>query len=98
MKASIRPPIARSGSRPLPRRCGPWVSRASPLPEAGTAHLASVAAEIRRDQFRVVDQRVRRTGLDDLAGFQHVAVIRGLQRGAGVLLDEQDRYAEAPQR
>ena len=71
-------------------------SRARNLSHRGVA--ASMAAEIGRDQFRVVDQRVRRTGLDDFAGFQHIAVIRGLQRGAGVLLDQQDRYAEAAQR
>jgi hypothetical protein len=49
-----------------------------------------VAAQIGVDQFRVVDQGVRRTGLDDFPGFQHIAEICGLERGARVLLDEQD--------
>ena len=37
-------------------------------------------------------------GVDDLAGLHHVGVVGGLERGPGVLLDQQDRDPEALQR
>src|SRR5574343_751571 len=47
-------------------------------------------AEVGFDDARVGGQFGARAGQLDLAGFQHVAVVGYLQRGAGVLLDEQD--------
>ncbi len=56
------------------------------------------ASEISRDELGVVDQRIGLALLDDLACFQNIAVIGGFQRRARVLLDQQDRDAELPQR
>src|SRR5437879_2239817 len=99
MKASIWLPIASSGLQRLLRHCGRWDSRANPWFDAGRAPpcgaVALMAAKVGCDQFRIVDQGFRGSGLDDLAGFQHIAVVRSLQRRAGVLLDEEDRNAEA---
>ena len=36
--------------------------------------------------------------MGDFAHFQHIAVVGGLERGAGVLLDQEDRHAEVAQR
>ena len=36
--------------------------------------------------------------MGDLAGFEHIAVVGGFERGARVLLDQQDRDAELAQR
>jgi hypothetical protein len=43
------------------------------------------------------DARQRVPAMNDAAGFQHVAVVGGLQRCAGILLDEQNRDAKFAQ-
>src|SRR5882757_1480297 len=58
----------------------------------------SMSAQIGGDQLWVVNEGLGRARLNDLAGFQHIAEVGGLERGAGVLLDQEDRNAELPQR
>ena len=52
--------------------------------------LLVAEAEVALDDARVGGQFAARPGQRHLAGFQHVAVVGDLQRGAGVLLDQQD--------
>src|SRR5579859_1489907 len=53
-----------------------------------------VSAEIGRDQPGIVDQGVGRSRLHDLSGLEHIADVGGLERGTGILLDQQDRDAQ----
>src|SRR5690606_41263290 len=66
---------------------------------SGRQHRLMLAAEaeVGLDHARIVGERVRRAFHRDLAGLEHVGVVGHLQRGARVLLDEQDPHATAAQ-
>src|SRR5262249_50267037 len=51
-----------------------------------------MAAKIARSDLWVVHEGCRRPGKHDFPGLQDVAVVCGLERGAGVLLNEQDGH------
>src|SRR4051794_39204477 len=57
-----------------------------------------MSAQIGGDQLGIVDEGLGRAGLHDLAGLQYVPEVRGLERRARVLLDQQDRNAKLAQR
>ena len=59
--------------------------------------LVGASAEVGRLHARVAGQRRRRAAERDLAGLEHVAVVRAFERGARVLLDQQDRDAVVAQ-
>src|SRR6266487_1498821 len=63
-----------------------------------TSSRSSMPAQIGGDQFWIMNEGLRRARLNDLAGFQHIAEVGGLERGSGVLLDQEDRNAKLPQR
>src|SRR5262245_20587256 len=58
---------------------------------------AYLAAEIAVDDLPIVNELARRTAQHNRASLEHVAVVGGLERGAGVLLDQEDRDAELAQ-
>src|SRR5438445_61290 len=62
-----------------------------------TSHACSLivgpSTEVGGLHPRVAGQRLRRAGQRDLAGLQHIAFVRAFERGARVLLDQQDRHA-----
>ena len=71
----------RAGDQPVDKNCGV------------TARLPFDAAEIERRDHRIARQRPRRTLVPVAALHQHIGAVGERQRGARVLLDEQDRDA-----
>lgn len=55
----------------------------------GVRNVPSTTAEIGFDQLVVANKIGRRPGLHDLAGFEHVTVVRRFQRRARILFNEQ---------
>src|SRR5689334_13678293 len=53
-----------------------------------------VPAEIGGNQPGIVNEVLGRSGLHDFAGFEDVAIVGRFERGARILFDQQDRYAE----
>src|SRR4051812_33576947 len=56
-----------------------------------------LATEIAVDDLRIVNEIACGAAQDDGAGLEHIAVVGGFERRAGVLLNQQDRDAKLAQ-
>src|SRR5262245_11770115 len=66
------------------------------LPAPRPADAGLLHAEIEFLDVLLVEEAGARALHDDAADFQHIAVIRGLERHLGILLDEEDADAALP--